>query len=1248
MKQCFSVALAYVVSDLFRRGELRWKDALEVPAAETLTDLGTLEWLARNVSAWYEVATWQARVAGISTSALVVVATLLALRIRVRAASAALLRTARHEGGYAGRRQDVSGHGARSRQHRRKIDPAVVIAPMARLLQKARPAPSSTPQQLEKSAEDIALPQASQKSQGKASSKGPGKGPRGALAYKGSSKSTGKAPKGKGVGLPPHPAGKLVGKAGGKEGANIDVSTERTKGLAGGSAGPTFGRKIHWRPLEAVDGTIFEAIGNGGQLRPEAILVLNEAFQDSKASKVSRGAGERKIFNRSTGVSLLDANRAQQLAITFKKSPVSIQTLCDALRTLDFDLILNEEEIDNLLHVWPTGQECKLVLGFKGDLANLRDVERGVRQIAEVPRGEARLRAIRIAKDLDTLRSTSHTYIREVRNACKELLESPRWRALLAEALRLGNFINHGPSAEGGARGFPLDALLELRTLKGSGGATALHCLCISCAQEDAQFCRSLFEELSSVPRAAKSAGLEHMREKLARLNAEVEFSAHDLNEHRGAYAPATPKDESDIDDLTSGPETLSPRMNARDRSGPPALAHPAEAGGTAAASNEFQAIQKTASLTRPLTNMPPLKLQSLCGISALVATFEGKDKANRAEAEGKTLRASPQAASQNTSSVCLPPLQLQRVRNSSPVTVVLEEHDMDSQAAQGGGDIAADEDGGTFDGPSLSVPSPARVQELASKALTPRSNTSLQALAKALEPNASQTAAQISSTGSSPADDCSARTCTTADTTNDVMSLRSSTPGTAQARQLQLSSRLSTPNSSCTEPQSSLVSSPSHVPGSRSLTPPMPMLSLTGLLTDTEQDAASCSPRKHVRHGSSTDEHLRAILQAAGLTMYGMEQSTPRLNASPRLTAVPGIGMLFTPQRSASLGMAEDTDDVRLRHWVSGLPSYTPRGLRRPCASPRPQPTEHWARMRGGVDGQDTSFSSVGRPVARGLSFTMKLDSDLADEVDNHIACPASSISFPLVPKLHFLPTNGSPPEMPEEVPGCSSACGPPGEAMDFGLSQKNASCGAFVCQLQSGRNSSARLPPDVPSQPRGRPGSEANHLIGGSGRTDCDVKRRRRQRHLTTDSCSRLEALIARGRVMLQVAQEDLADVSEIVGKCERYFGVDKGRKSLVNEAGVPRSGYRAGEAIAGTRLFTSAAEFLQAFRAAWEEVHRSERWLPFLPPDETPRSFGPGTARSSCGSLQTALVSRRDTREATLNMERPPSVRSLQSGP
>ncbi|CAE7654824.1 FH3, partial [Symbiodinium sp. CCMP2456] len=204
------------------------------------------------------------------------------------------------------------------------------------------------------------------------------------------------------------PAGTPKGKAGVKGGKGTPpkggaLATKRSdtfEDREGEAKAQPFGtRRIRWRTISDHAGTVFDGLDSTAPYN-ETRKMLHEVLA---ASVVQQTARPSAFVPKSSGVCLLDRNRAQQLAIAFRRSPLPLQKLCLALQTLDFSIPLSEEEIEGLLKAWPTDVDFRQVAKHEGPTEELRDVEQCIRQVASVPRSEARLKLLRLSRSLDSL-----------------------------------------------------------------------------------------------------------------------------------------------------------------------------------------------------------------------------------------------------------------------------------------------------------------------------------------------------------------------------------------------------------------------------------------------------------------------------------------------------------------------------------------------------------------------------------------------------------------------------------------------------------------------------------------------------------------------------------------------------------------------------------------------------------------------------------------------------------------------------
>ncbi|CAJ1444082.1 unnamed protein product [Effrenium voratum] len=297
-------------------------------------------------------------------------------------------------------------------------------------------------------------------------------------------------------------------------------------------------RRVRWTHQSV--GTVFEGLGRGS-LRSETAKMLDEVFKPTGEKATAR----ERFLPKSSGKCLLSQKRAQQLAIVFRRLPIPLQRLCSALLALDFSIPLGEEQVQGLLQAWPTADDFKAVANYDGP-EELRDVELCIKQVAAVPRSEARLKLLRLARSLDSLHHAS-AELAVLRRACEELLGSRTLRALLDAALVLGNYINGDAGA-----GFSLDALApSLMSLKGEKGTTALHCLCANRAQEDPFFCSKLHSELASL-KTASQISLGALYEALRRVKEDVQSAAEELTQHGALYGSSVEVEE--LEDVSFSP----------------------------------------------------------------------------------------------------------------------------------------------------------------------------------------------------------------------------------------------------------------------------------------------------------------------------------------------------------------------------------------------------------------------------------------------------------------------------------------------------------------------------------------------------------------------------------------------------------------------------------------------------------------------------------------------------------------------
>ncbi|CAL1164462.1 unnamed protein product, partial [Cladocopium goreaui] len=150
---------------------------------------------------------------------------------------------------------------------------------------------------------------------------------------------------------------------------------------------------------------------------------------DTLASLLRGGDGATKTkktpLKKNEGIKVLDASRAQNMAIVLSKLPISSQELCDALLHLDFSaMAVSEDMVELLTGVLPTNEECDKLKMYQDSPEELRDIEQKVLPFCFLPRSHARLRLLRLASSHSELCAQLRTRCENLRGAAQEAMTS--------------------------------------------------------------------------------------------------------------------------------------------------------------------------------------------------------------------------------------------------------------------------------------------------------------------------------------------------------------------------------------------------------------------------------------------------------------------------------------------------------------------------------------------------------------------------------------------------------------------------------------------------------------------------------------------------------------------------------------------------------------------------------------------------------------------------------------------------------
>mmetsp|Transcript_11786 Transcript_11786/g.26693 ORF Transcript_11786/g.26693 Transcript_11786/m.26693 type:complete len:703 (-) Transcript_11786:102-2210(-) len=397
-----------------------------------------------------------------------------------------------------------------------------------------------------------------------------------------SSSSSRPSAKGKSKAAPPPPPS---GKA---KGTGRAALPKAHSGMPSKPPPPPFGKRLHWKllPAASLEATIFkelqpwEEVSTPLDTRKICSIFAPSSQADKRPTPADKsrlppsgndangGAGSVK---RPSGVGqqvcLLDAKRAQNLAIVLRQVTVPTEELSEGIRSLQLSpavtLDMLEHVHENLL---PALLECHDLMVYEGSTEALRDVERQLIPLARVPRLKQRMRMLMFSKTVPVASAGLQARIQALREGCMQVRNSSAFRSVLGTVLRVGNFLNHGvdaPDVGGGVevRGFAIDGLLKLRDFRAAQGSemSALHCVVLHLLPANPSLLATLRKELQVALEPCEGAGtqcaaegLSDLAEATGRFRTEIQFMQSEIDNFPSSYrAKAHPQEQSQGEELT-------------------------------------------------------------------------------------------------------------------------------------------------------------------------------------------------------------------------------------------------------------------------------------------------------------------------------------------------------------------------------------------------------------------------------------------------------------------------------------------------------------------------------------------------------------------------------------------------------------------------------------------------------------------------------------------------------------------------
>uniref|UniRef100_A0A8C3FP64 Formin like 1 n=1 Tax=Chrysemys picta bellii TaxID=8478 RepID=A0A8C3FP64_CHRPI len=222
---------------------------------------------------------------------------------------------------------------------------------------------------------------------------------------------------------------------------------------------------FNWVALKPtqINGTIFNELNDEKVLQELDMNDFEEQFK-TKAQGPSLDISTLKVKavqKAPSKVTLIESNRAKNLAITLRKGGLSIDSICKAIQTYDLKS-LSLDFLELLQRFLPTEYELTLIRKYEKEqrpLEELSDEDIFMIKFSQIPRLAERMNIMTF------LGNFSDTQLNAVIAASMSLKSSTKLRNILEIVLAFGNYMNS--SKRGAAYGFrlqSLDALLEMKS----------------------------------------------------------------------------------------------------------------------------------------------------------------------------------------------------------------------------------------------------------------------------------------------------------------------------------------------------------------------------------------------------------------------------------------------------------------------------------------------------------------------------------------------------------------------------------------------------------------------------------------------------------------------------------------------------------------------------------------------------------------------------------------------------------------
>ncbi|XP_077184578.1 formin-like protein 3 isoform X1 [Paroedura picta] len=292
---------------------------------------------------------------------------------------------------------------------------------------------------------------------------------------------------------------------------------------------------FNWTALKPnqISGTVFSELDDEKILEDLDLDKFEELFKTKAQGPAidllcSKNKASHKAVNR---VTLLEANRAKNLAITLRKAGRTTEEICKAIHTFDLKT-LPVDFVECLMRFLPTENEVKLLRQYEKErkpLEELSDEDRFMLHFSKVERLTQRMAIMAFLGNFNENIQMLMPQLSAIIAASASVKSSQKLKRMLEIILALGNYMNS--SKRGSVYGFKLQSLdLLLDTKSTDRKLTLLHFIAMMVKEKYLEL-NNFWQELHFVEKAA-AVSLENVLLDVKELGRGMELIRRECSLH--------------------------------------------------------------------------------------------------------------------------------------------------------------------------------------------------------------------------------------------------------------------------------------------------------------------------------------------------------------------------------------------------------------------------------------------------------------------------------------------------------------------------------------------------------------------------------------------------------------------------------------------------------------------------------------------------------------------------------------------